>query len=761
MKCLLVSLIIIQFSVTAAVICSVGEYQCPRLGGLSKEARCVPHYKWCDGRGDCEGSYDESRDQDYPDRFCLPTNENVFGPNEKQLLTLAFTKESEFEFDSRSTGTCKLVDLEDIDLCRCSNYQFICSVAKTDVSIILKDLKIETLELITDLRVNMKDVNDFTFRKLINLRWLDLSDGNLMTISRKAFDNQGLLQILNISNTPLKYISHDTLQPLKNLRILNISNIFYDDFQFDDTAFGEMTELQMLIIRNTTWNPSSSSIIELNNNISEVLEVDFSANQLQIVSEWLLSKMTRVTSLCLKNNRIKFIHKFAFSFLHQLQFIDLSYNQLENLHTDLFELTANLREIRLNDNPIVNFDIFIIAPPENLLTFYLYNTRLTQLTDRIEAWKGFYSSYLSPNSAVRSIRRVRVQLLIQCRFFPYSQDCHIESGQKSDGVSSFDQLLGGNGLPSMLILSALWILSANLGMIIFTQKNVHNTVAKQLQTCLGLYGTNSTHLLYIYNGLKRGKEGSVLSSQLHVARLFAAIISFMPINGQSGTELPAYGSDALCWSSIHVVSITTDTAAVADSKMRIRFICITVVQVTASLIVLISTTALTLPERDNFSPCWATLIALYWQAFWTPFVACLCSQTVIDSLPQSISKKMEQSLVKSAGIVAQPPQKGILRQPADITRSPLGSSKSRDADTSNSRGDEFYNSSSMRRRIRPNRLSMAGSISLISYEIKEFSQDSEKTSQEWTTETSTHSKDSHTGSSLSRHSSLDSDVSDQ
>lgn len=59
-----------------------------------------------------------------------------------------------------------------------------------------------------------------------------------------------------------------------------------------------------------------------------------------------------------------------------------------------------------------------------------------------------------------------------------------------------------------------------------------------------------TFARYIYVGLKRGREGSVLSTQLHAARIFAAIISFMPIKTQSATELSAYGSDAFCWSLI-------------------------------------------------------------------------------------------------------------------------------------------------------------------------------------------------------------------
>lgn len=189
-----------------------------------------------------------------------------------------------------------------------------------------------------------------------------------------------------------------------------------------------------------------------------------------------------------KRNRIKSIHKFAFAFLHTLRFIDLSYNHLQNLHTDVFELTLSLREIRLNNNPLTNFDIFIIAPPENLFTLYLFETSLTQFSDRVEAWKRFHSRYLSPNLAARSIRRVRVQLFTQCRFFPYIKECHIETGPNNDGVSSVDKLLGENGVSIFLAIVAIWILVTNIGMIIFTIKNIHNTVAKQLQTQLGVYG---------------------------------------------------------------------------------------------------------------------------------------------------------------------------------------------------------------------------------------------------------------------------------
>lgn len=133
-----------------------------------------------------------------------------------------------------------------------------------------------------------------------NLRWLDLSSSNLEKISAKAFKNQHLLLVLNISNTPIKYLSHDSLQPAKNLIILNVSNILSRNFNFDDTGFGHMTKLQTLTIRNTTWSPTYSSIIELNYNISETLHVDLSYNQMEVVSEWLFSKMIKITSLSLK-----------------------------------------------------------------------------------------------------------------------------------------------------------------------------------------------------------------------------------------------------------------------------------------------------------------------------------------------------------------------------------------------------------------------------------------------------------------------------
>lgn len=190
--------------------------------------------------------------------------------------------------------------------------------------------------------------------------------------------------------------------------------------------------------------------------------------------------------------------------------------------------------------------------------------------------------------------------------------------------------------------------------------------------------------------------------------------------------------------SIHIISITTDTAAVADSNMRIRFICITGVQLTSNLIVILSTGILTLPETYSFSLGLVSFIALYWQAIWIPFTTCFCSKKVLDLLPQSISKKMEQSLVKSAGITPQPPQKGILRQPADTARSPLGSSKSRDIETSNSQEEDavynssckilqlvekflfFFETTAIRKRIRPNRLSMAGTISEESLDAAEL-----------------------------------------
>lgn len=85
-------------------ICPIGEYACPRLGSASKDIRCVPQEKWCDGRGDCEGSFDETRDHDYVDQFCTKSKENIFGPNEQQLLTTAFMKELDFEFHERTLG---------------------------------------------------------------------------------------------------------------------------------------------------------------------------------------------------------------------------------------------------------------------------------------------------------------------------------------------------------------------------------------------------------------------------------------------------------------------------------------------------------------------------------------------------------------------------------------------------------------------------------------------------------------------------------
>uniref|UniRef100_A0A6J0S9Q2 Toll-like receptor 2 n=1 Tax=Pogona vitticeps TaxID=103695 RepID=A0A6J0S9Q2_9SAUR len=97
-----------------------------------------------------------------------------------------------------------------------------------------------------DLSYNkIKSVTSGDLSALIRLKGLDLGYNNIVSVARDAFSSNVLLEQLILFNNSLREIPSQALKPLKNLKVLSMSNNLYPRATLDAT-FGALKNLEEL-----------------------------------------------------------------------------------------------------------------------------------------------------------------------------------------------------------------------------------------------------------------------------------------------------------------------------------------------------------------------------------------------------------------------------------------------------------------------------------------------------------------------------------
>lgn len=240
-----------------------------------------------------------------------------------------------------------------------------------------------------------------SFSEFIELRELILNENFIDRLESKFFLGLNNLEVLAITGNNIQFIEYDIFQQLSSLKELTIAEsiaiIDYLTLPENITMlkliagkfkwpfiFPEMMKKLCIQETNITFELNqpieidrlydlqlpknnltmippiiSSSLVNLNlsinyidkldlNNMTELITLDLSYNQLIEITEHLFKSMIRLQYLWLNNNQIQTINQNAFFKNDQIKMIDISSNQLKSIE---FVISPTVIRIVIDQNP--------------------------------------------------------------------------------------------------------------------------------------------------------------------------------------------------------------------------------------------------------------------------------------------------------------------------------------------------------------------------------------------------------------------------
>ncbi|GBP63644.1 Protein artichoke [Eumeta japonica] len=280
-------------------------------------------------------------------------NYAFFGCNKLTVLILANNKLINLQVNSMRLLS-QLVTL-DISKNKLQNIDFDKSDLRVLDSFIAKDNVIS-------------HINNDTFSNLTNLQYLDLSNNAIINIEKYAF--QSLLNLINlqISNNPFDgVIGADTFKGLISLPELDLSQIHL--IRFNNASLKGMNALRKV-------NLSSNSLTKLEyDSFSDTVAIeviDLSKNSLTAFKINPLS-LPNLNTLVIDYNNLTALTSSTFQQLLSLTKISVSNNNLSFIGNDTFRDQAALEFLDLSYNPCLSLRDF--KPPTSLHNFFLSGTK--------------------------------------------------------------------------------------------------------------------------------------------------------------------------------------------------------------------------------------------------------------------------------------------------------------------------------------------------------------------------------------------------
>ncbi|XP_053794135.1 toll-like receptor 5 [Vidua chalybeata] len=240
---------------------------------------------------------------------------------------------------------------------------------------------------------NLKNPDDSTFAGLgkSNLRFFDISQGYIFSLSSLVFQSLGNLESLNLFKNKINQIQRQAFFGLDNLKILNLSSnllgelydytfeglhsVMYIDIQqnhigmIGGNSFRNLVNLKIIDLRDNAIKrlpsfPRLTSAFLGDNKLMSVDDVAITATHLELERNWLanlgdlyvLFQIPDLQYIFLKQNRFSYCENSANVIENnQLVYMDLGENMLQlvwerDLCLDVFGALPKLQVLHLNNN---------------------------------------------------------------------------------------------------------------------------------------------------------------------------------------------------------------------------------------------------------------------------------------------------------------------------------------------------------------------------------------------------------------------------
>ncbi|KAK8753718.1 hypothetical protein OTU49_001299 [Cherax quadricarinatus] len=181
-----------------------------------------------------------------------------------------------------------------------------------------------------------------------DLKKLDISDNEIMSLGKRNFEEQHNLAELIVSNNNLKILESTDLQGLAGLKVFHLDN--NKIFNIEDGAFrGLVNLIELNLSKNKIKSLSESSLSELPN----LWTLNLSGNKLGSIPSTGLINLTSLSELDLSDNQISQVPGRAFSGVTSLTRLVLDKNNISDISPEALTGLCELRHLSLVDNRLL------------------------------------------------------------------------------------------------------------------------------------------------------------------------------------------------------------------------------------------------------------------------------------------------------------------------------------------------------------------------------------------------------------------------
>ncbi|CAG9797882.1 unnamed protein product [Chironomus riparius] len=228
-----------------------------------------------------------------------------------------------------------------------------------------------------DLRRNaITEVHKFAFTRYTKLLKLNLVANHISSLPDELFRSIPLLKHLNLGKNNLKSIDSHTFKHLHKLIHLELK---HNEIEFiEDESFVGLTHMKVLHLQD---NKLTSFEQELISNMPRLHHLNLSHNLLDEIKDETFEKNEELISLDLSYNKFEAFSTLSFKGLEVLEILNASNNVIENIDNAIFTDLANLKYLDLSNNQITHIRSDKIFSTTQMLKTIKLNDNLLQSID--------------------------------------------------------------------------------------------------------------------------------------------------------------------------------------------------------------------------------------------------------------------------------------------------------------------------------------------------------------------------------------------
>ncbi|KAM3598798.1 uncharacterized protein V6R79_022724 [Siganus canaliculatus] len=241
-----------------------------------------------------------------------------------------------------------------------------------------------------------------SFKDLTNLDFLNLQNGQLVTLDPQAFKGLRSLAHIHLERNRLRALPGAIFQNTPNLASLSLQNNQLTRIEerlfvglshmwllnlgrnsitvLPETAFHDLHGLRELVLAGNRLPYLQPQLFQ---NLVELKELDLTGNHLKVIKANVFVKLTKLQKLYLGQNHIVTVVPRAFAGMKSLRWLDLTNNRLTTLHEDSFVGLHSLHVLRLSNNSITGIKPRTFRDLQFLEELRLSYNRIQALGERI------------------------------------------------------------------------------------------------------------------------------------------------------------------------------------------------------------------------------------------------------------------------------------------------------------------------------------------------------------------------------------------